>query len=167
MTDLAGTDAVIDGLTSEQRLAAATTTRTIFIEAGPGTGKTSVSAHRLGVQRFGPDFRHDERAVVAVSFTRAATKNLVLRVQRLWGPSAMLWPHRVVTLDTIMSNLVHDLLQAGLLHWPNGHTTLDVHDTWASFSGSTWMGSEAASVDPGDHQCSAPAPRHLHARRRS
>jgi DNA helicase-2/ATP-dependent DNA helicase PcrA len=49
MTALASTDAVIDGLTSEQRVAAATTTRSIFIEAGPGTGKTTRSAHRLGV----------------------------------------------------------------------------------------------------------------------
>jgi DNA helicase II / ATP-dependent DNA helicase PcrA len=135
---MTGADAVVDELTSEQRVAAATTTRNVFIEAGPGTGKTTVSAHRLGVQRFDPRFRHDGRAVVAVSFTRAATKNLVRRVQRLWGPSAMQWPHRVVTLDTIMCDLVHDLLRAGLLRWPNGHATLDVHDSWASFGGSTW-----------------------------
>lgn len=135
----------VDALTDEQRLAAATRTTNIFIEAGPGTGKTTVSAHRFGVQRFAPQHRHDPRAVVAVSFTRAATYNLRRRVQRLWGPSALAWPHRIITLDTIMCDLVHDLLRAGLLAWPNqaelwpdGQIALDVHDSWASFSGSTW-----------------------------
>ena len=135
----------VGALTDEQRLAAATSTRNIFIEAGPGTGKTTVSAHRFGVQRFAPQYRHDLRAVVAVSFTRAATYNLRRRVQRLWGPSALAWPHRVITLDTVMCDLLHDLLRAGFLVWPNqtdlwpeGQIALDVHDSWASFSGSTW-----------------------------
>jgi len=150
VTTIVSTDAVIDGLTSEQRLASATPTRNIFIEAGPGTGKTTVSAHRFAVQRFAPESRADGRAVVAVSFTRAATKNLIRRVQRLWGPSTMLWPHRVVTLDTIMCDLVHDLLRAGLLHWPNGHTTLNVNDSWASFSGSTWNRTAYAVLVVGD-----------------
>jgi DNA helicase-2/ATP-dependent DNA helicase PcrA len=145
-----GSDAVVGGLTTEQRLAAATATRNIFIEAGPGTGKTTVSAHRFAVQRFGAEYRQDRRAGVAVSFTRSATRNLTRRVQRLWGPSAMAWPHRVVTLDTVMCDLVHDLLRAGLLHWPNGHTTLDVHDSWASFSGSTWNRTAYAIVVVGD-----------------
>ncbi len=135
----------VDALTDEQRLAAATSTTNIFIEAGPGTGKTTASAHRFGVQRFTPRHRQDLRAVTAVSFTRAATYNLRRRVQRLWGPSALAWPHRVITLDTIMCELLHDLLRAGLLAWPNqadlwpdGQIALEVHDSWASFSGSTW-----------------------------
>ncbi len=136
----------IDSLTAEQRLAAGGTTSNVFIEAGPGTGKTTVSAHRFGIQRFDPDVRLDERAVVAVSFTRAATYNLVRRVQRLWGASAVVWPHRVVTLDTIMYDLLHDLLRADLLRWPGGHTTLDVHDSWASFSGSVWTRTDYAVV---------------------
>jgi len=135
----------IDALTDEQRVAAAAKTTNTFIEAGPGTGKTTVSAHRFGVQRFASHLRADSRAVVAISFTRAATFNLRQRVQRLWGPSALAWPHRIITLDTIMSDLVHDLLSAGLLVWPNqtilwpdGKIVLDVHDSWASFSGSVW-----------------------------
>jgi DNA helicase-2/ATP-dependent DNA helicase PcrA len=134
----------IDGLTDEQRLAAATATSNIFIEAGPGTGKTTVSAHRFGVQRFDRAHLHDHRAVVAVSFTRAATYTLARRVQRLWGPDALRWPHRIITLDTIMCDLLHDLLQAGLLVWPNtpelwpdGQVALIVHDSWAIFAGST------------------------------
>lgn len=128
----------ISALTDEQRLAAGTRTACVFIEAGPGTGKTTVSAQRFGVQRFAPERRHDPRAVVAVSFTRAATYNLVRRVQRLWGTNALVWPHRVVTLDTIMCDLVHDLLRGDMLRWPNGHTTLDVHDSWASFGSKVW-----------------------------
>jgi DNA helicase II / ATP-dependent DNA helicase PcrA len=128
----------VSGLTEQQRLAIGTRTERLFIEAGPGTGKTTVSAHRFGVHRFESDARRDQRAVVAVSFTRAATLNLVRRVQRLWGRRAVTWPHRVVTLDTIMCDLAHDLLQAGLLRWPNGHMKLRIEDSWASFSGSTW-----------------------------
>jgi DNA helicase-2/ATP-dependent DNA helicase PcrA len=75
---------------------------------------------------------------VAVSFTRAATWNLWHRVRRTWGPSAVTWPHRIVTLDTIMCDLLHDLLRCGLIHWPGGHTELNVVDSWASFSGTVW-----------------------------
>ncbi|MDE1671753.1 UvrD-helicase domain-containing protein [Nocardia gipuzkoensis] len=129
----------IDALTAEQYIAAATSRQRIFIEAGPGTGKTTVSAQRFGVHRFSSERRHDPRAVVAVSFTRAATRNLRHRVQRLWGPAALMWPHRIVTLDTIVCDLVHDLLRAQLVEWPNaktlwpdGNIVLDVHDSWAS-----------------------------------
>lgn len=130
-------DSTIAGLTAQQRLAAGSSATKVFIKAGPGTGKTTVSAHRYGVHRFSAT-PGDQRAVVAVSFTRSATRTLRRRVQRLWGPSALSWPHRIVTLDTIMCELVHDLLGVGLLQWPNGHVTLDVHDSWASFSGATW-----------------------------
>jgi DNA helicase II / ATP-dependent DNA helicase PcrA len=126
------------GLTDEQRLAATAADGTLFIEAGPGTGKTTVSAHRFGVQRFDPTQRDDHRAVVAVSFTRAATWNLWHRVRRTWGPSAVTWPHRVVTLDTIMCDLLHDLLRCGLIRWPDGYTELNVVDSWASFSDKGW-----------------------------
>lgn len=130
----------ISELTCEQRLAAGTATQHIFIEAGPGTGKTTVSAQRFGAQRFNPAHRADVRAVVAVSFTRAATRTLHHRVRRLWGDAATAWPHRVVTLDTLMSDLLHDLLRSGLLTWPGapqtgtaGQGELDVQDSWAVF----------------------------------
>ncbi|MCZ2849021.1 UvrD-helicase domain-containing protein [Modestobacter sp. VKM Ac-2978] len=134
----------IGGLTDEQQLAAAARTKNVFIEAGPGTGKTTVSAHRFGVHRFALGHGYDQRAIVAVSFTRAATYNLARRVQRLWGPSALTWPHRIVTLDTLICDLLHDLLRNGLLVWPNtetiwadGDITLDIHDSWARFRNST------------------------------
>ena len=129
----------IDTLTAQQRHAASTREKNIFIEAGPGTGKTTVSAQRFGVHRFAAAYRHDARAVVAVSFTRSATFNLRRRVQRLWGTEALAWPHRIVTLDTIMSDLLHVLLRAGLVEWPDakklwpdGDVKLDVRDSWAS-----------------------------------
>lgn len=134
----------INTLTAQQKHASATSTTNVFIEAGPGTGKTTVSAQRFGVHRFAPRHRHDSRAVVAVSFTRAATYNLRRRVQRLWGIEALAWPHRIVTLDTIMSGLLHDLLREELIEWPDGKTlwpdgeaTLDVRDSWASCGGTT------------------------------
>ncbi|MBT0993154.1 UvrD-helicase domain-containing protein [Cellulomonas sp. DKR-3] len=127
-------------LTEEQRTAAATRDHNLFIEAGPGSGKTTTSAHRFGVQRFDPAHREDPRAVAAVSFTRAATRNLRRRVQRLWGIGAVTWPHRIVTLDSIMHDVLHDTLLAGLLVWPNqqrlwpdGDIRLDVKDSWTSF----------------------------------
>jgi DNA helicase-2/ATP-dependent DNA helicase PcrA len=110
----------------------------VFIEAGPGTGKTTVSAHRFAVHRFHLGARGDGRAVVAVSFTRSATWSLWRRVLRIWGPSALVWPHRIVTLDTIMCDLLHDLLEQRLIRWPNGHATLEVHDSWTSFSSTFW-----------------------------
>lgn len=122
-----------DGLTPEQRKAAGARARRLSIGAGPGTGKTTVSAQRFGVERFSPDNRHDSRAVVAVSFTRSATRTLVQRIQRLWGPHAIRWPHRVITLDTIMVDLLHELLRSQMLAWPGGHTELDVEDSWASY----------------------------------
>jgi len=138
-------------LTAEQRLAAGAVTEHLFIEAGPGTGKTTVSAQRFGAQRFDPARRLDDRAVVAMSFTRAATHNLAHRVQRLWGAAALAWPHRVVTLDTIMSDLLHDLLCSGLLVWPNSaalwpdnDVSLDIHDSWASFGGRSWTRTDYA-----------------------
>ena len=134
----------IHTLTAQQKHASATNTTSIFIEAGPGTGKTTVSAQRFGVHRFAADHRHDARAVVAVSFTRAATYNLRRRVKCLWGTEALAWPHRIVTLDTIMSDLLHDLMRQGLIRWPDANTLwpdgqvdLDIRDSWASCGGTS------------------------------
>ncbi|WP_405056828.1 UvrD-helicase domain-containing protein [Kribbella sp. NBC_01505] len=144
MTDALAAAGAIDTLTTEQRYAAANSLTCVFVEAGPGTGKTTVSAQRFGVHRFADGYRYDQRAVVAVSFTRAATYNLRRRVQRLWGTDALTWPHRIVTLDTIMSDLLHDLLRQGLIEWPDtkalwpdGDIRLDVRDSWAACGGTT------------------------------
>jgi DNA helicase II / ATP-dependent DNA helicase PcrA len=62
------TDASTQQLTDAQVLAAARTGG-VFIEAHPGSGKTTVAARRFGVLRFGAARIHDARPVVAVSFT--------------------------------------------------------------------------------------------------
>ncbi|MGW5456236.1 UvrD-helicase domain-containing protein [Nocardia sp. NPDC003979] len=139
------------GLSDQQILAAATASDRVFVEAGPGTGKTTVSAHRFGVARYSADSRMDPRAVVAVSFTRAATRSLTHRIQRLWGRQVMAWPHRVVTLDTIMNELLHELLGVGLLRWPNDHTQLTIEDSWSSFAPVAWTRtSYTISITNGD-----------------
>ncbi|MDO8148741.1 UvrD-helicase domain-containing protein [Isoptericola sp. b515] len=130
--------ALVDSLTEGQRNAAGSRYERIFVEAGPGTGKTTVSAFRFGALRFDPEARGDPRAVLAVSFTRAATKHLRRRIQRTWGPTALAWPHRVVTLDTVMVELLHALLSEGLVKWPGGHVVLEVHDSWRSFGSSSF-----------------------------
>jgi DNA helicase II / ATP-dependent DNA helicase PcrA len=115
-------------LTAEQARAAGSRASRTYIEAAPGSGKTTVAAERFGVLRFSPD--RDDRAVIAVSFTRSATAELGRRIRRRWGPSALVWPHRVVTLDTVLCDLLTYLLRRGLLRWPGGHQELVVHDTW-------------------------------------
>ncbi|MGP3775476.1 UvrD-helicase domain-containing protein [Streptomyces sp. SDT5-1] len=115
-------------LTTEQLIAIGATSNCLYIEAAPGSGKTTVSAHRYGIQRFEPVA--GPRAVVAVSFTRSATAELRSRVLTRWGDSALHWPHRIVTLDTIMCDLLTHLLHEQIVHWPGGHHNLLVHDSW-------------------------------------
>lgn len=136
----------MSAFTNDQLLAAASTAEALFLEAAPGSGKTTVAAHRFGVQRYGRRYRSDPRGVVAVSFTRAATWELRTRVQRLWGPRAVRTPHRILTLDTLICDLVHVLLVTGHVVWPGGHTALDVRDTWKALLVTRWSNQEAIVV---------------------
>ncbi|MGW2483736.1 UvrD-helicase domain-containing protein [Streptomyces sp. NPDC001571] len=115
------------GLTGEQLVAAGTPHRRVYIEAAPGSGKTAVAAQRFGIQRF---HSGDQRAVLAVSFTRSATAELRDRVLRQWGPDVLAWPHRIVTLDTVVCDLLGYLLDTGNICWPSGHRSLTVIDSW-------------------------------------
>ncbi|MEU7510647.1 UvrD-helicase domain-containing protein [Streptomyces sp. NPDC042898] len=115
-------------LTAEQLLVAASPHRLLYIEAFPGSGKTTVSHQRFGLHRFART--PDHRAVVAVSFTRSATEEIRSRVSRQWGPSALTWPHRIVTLDTVLNDLLSHLLKSRVLQWPGSHEELEVLDTW-------------------------------------
>jgi len=127
-------DPALARLTDEQLVAAAARLPSAFLEAAPGSGKTTVAAQRFGVLRFArrllPNGAVDDRPVLAVSFTRSATAELRHRVRRSWGPSALTWPHRICTLDTLVYDLLRDLLVAGLVTWPGGHIELDVKDSW-------------------------------------
>ncbi|MBD3575992.1 UvrD-helicase domain-containing protein [Streptomyces sp. KD18] len=115
-------------LTREQLLLAASPHRLLYIEAFPGSGKTTVSHQRFGLHRFARTTDH--RAVVAVSFTRSATEEIRSRVSRQWGPSALAWPHRIVTLDTVLNDLLTHLLRSRVIQWPGSHEELEVLDTW-------------------------------------
>jgi DNA helicase-2/ATP-dependent DNA helicase PcrA len=137
---VAALDLTTRRLTPQQRVAAATSLRNVFIEAEPGSGKTTVAAQRFGVLRYAAGA--DERAVVAVSFTRSATSELRARVKRSWGPSALAWPHRISTIDFLMRRLVTALMAGGHISWPGGHVELDVIDDWRSITESTWHQTE-------------------------
>lgn len=93
-------------------------------------GALGWSKRRFGLHRYARTTDH--RAVVAVSFTRSATEEIRSRVSRQWGLSALTWPHRIVTLDTILNDLLAHLLRSGILQWPGGHQELEVLDTWRS-----------------------------------
>jgi DNA helicase-2/ATP-dependent DNA helicase PcrA len=115
-------------LTDEQRRAAAANTARAFIEAAPGSGKTTVAAERCGVLRY--DHVGDGHGVLAVSFTRSATSELKGRITGRWGSDALAWPHRTTTLDSLYGDLVGHLLRTGRIQWPGGHTDLQVLDVW-------------------------------------
>ena len=69
-------------LTEQQRAAAAASAR-VFIEAGPGSGKTTIAAERYGVLRY--EHAGDGHSILAVSFTRSATKDLKGRITGRWA----------------------------------------------------------------------------------
>lgn len=115
-------------LTDGQKSAATSSENRIYIEASPGSGKTTVAAERYGVARFG-DFSGG-RGVVALSFARSARGELEDRVQRRWGVDAMRWPHKVWTLDSLHCAILRHFLRSGTIEWPGGHTDLTVVDSW-------------------------------------
>lgn len=124
-------------LTDEQLHAATGLGRFTFIEASPGSGKTTVAAERFGVQRYLDG--DPGRGIRAVSFTRSATRELDGRVARRWGATAARWPNRVTTLDSMHWELVSYLLKGGHVRWPAGHTEIEVLDVWRGQSGSHYL----------------------------
>lgn len=106
-----------------------------------------VSAARFGVLRFRAS---EDRGVLALSFTRAATAELSRRVRMLWGPTCLRWPNRIETLDKLLLDLLHDLLEGGLILWPGGATELQVFDSWAALAQQAWTSVGYALVADGD-----------------
>lgn len=121
-------------LTNEQKIAACFDSHHLFIEAAPGSGKTTVVAERFGVLRFA-NASTGAGAITALSFTRSATWELRRRIRSRWGSSALAWPHRVMTIDTLLCEILHHFLRTGLLRWPGDHTSLQVLDTWHGSQG--------------------------------
>jgi DNA helicase-2/ATP-dependent DNA helicase PcrA len=134
-------DPAVRGLTSEQRIAAASTIPNLFIEAEPGSGKTTVASQRFGVLRYLA--RPDDRCVLAISFTRSATAELRARIRRAWGPSATQWPHRIATIDFLMRRLVRALLVGGHIEWMNTQVEIEVIDDWRSVTSVSWRDTQA------------------------
>lgn len=125
-------------LTDQQTTASASRERRLFIEANPGSGKTTVAAERYGILRF-DEVNRGSQAITAVSFTRSATGELNRRVRGRWGSKALGWPHGVMTIDGLVCDIVHHLLRRGLIHWLGDHTTLQVLDDWRGHSGYRWL----------------------------
>ncbi|WP_448232621.1 UvrD-helicase domain-containing protein [Microbacterium lacticum] len=119
-------------LTPEQALAAAAQDRLVNIVSAPGSGKTTVAAERFGYQRH---LAGDERGVLGLSFNRAAVAELRARISARWGGGAISPPHRVMTFDHLHVELLHRLLDAGLVNWPTGLRELDVRDDYRGTAG--------------------------------
>lgn len=115
-------------LTTEQRAASASPSDRLLVVASPGCGKTTVAAERYGTHRFEPG--SDARRCLALSFTRAATRELEHRIRSRWGPAALAWPNRAMTLDALHVELLHGLLRSEKIRWRSGHTALRVEDSW-------------------------------------
>ncbi|KQX08188.1 MULTISPECIES: UvrD-helicase domain-containing protein [unclassified Leifsonia] len=119
-------------LTPEQALAAAAQDRLVNIVSAPGSGKTTVAAERFGYQRH---LVGDDRGVLGLSFNRAAVAELRARISARWGGGAIAPPHTVITFDHLHVELLHRLLDAGLVNWPNGLRELDVRDDYRGSAG--------------------------------
>ncbi|MEU4157873.1 UvrD-helicase domain-containing protein [Actinoplanes sp. NPDC026670] len=63
---------------------------------------------------------------------RAATTELRRRILRTWSLGAMRPSNRVITIDTLVLDLLHYLLRRGDLTWPHRHTDLRVLDKWST-----------------------------------
>lgn len=114
-------------LTSEQHAAAFSRAERLYINAAPGSGKTTVAAERFGLQRW--ERGADARRVLGLSFTRSASAELAGRIRRRWGPVALRWPHAIMTIDALHCEILTYLLRSGAINWPGGATDLTVLDT--------------------------------------
>ncbi|GLZ05012.1 hypothetical protein Acsp03_24780 [Actinomadura sp. NBRC 104412] len=122
-------------LTEEQITAVCSPARRAYIEAAPGSGKTTVAAMRFGLHRFTGTA---DGTVIGLSFTRSAANELRQRIRLKWGGRALTRPHRVMTFDTLLERVLGHLLELGLVQWPGGLTAITVHDTWKGKAEHRW-----------------------------
>jgi DNA helicase-2/ATP-dependent DNA helicase PcrA len=122
-------------LTEEQITAVCSPARRTYIEAAPGSGKTTVAAMRFGLHRFTGTA---DDTVIGLSFTRSAVNELAQRIRLRWGARALTWPHCVMTFDTLLERILGHLLELGLIDWPGGPTAITVHDTWKGRAHHEW-----------------------------
>ncbi|WP_225724669.1 MULTISPECIES: UvrD-helicase domain-containing protein [unclassified Nocardia] len=120
-------------LTDEQHEAATCSDARLYIEAVPGSGKTTVAAERFGVIRY--DTACDPRRILALSFTRSARDELKGRIVSRWGGTALSWPHRALTLDGLHHEIVTYLLRRRAIRWIGDQTELTMLETWRGHRG--------------------------------
>lgn len=129
-------------LTDEQRHIAASRAKLVFVEAVPGSGKTTVAAERFGVLRYG-QMKADPRGIVAVSFARSAVAELKHRIRRRWGARTIAPPNAVTTMDGLHRDVVGFLLRTRRLEWPGGIVAPKLIDSWARQRGASRISTTA------------------------
>lgn len=123
-------------LTEEQAVAAASAKKLINVVSVPGSGKTTIAAERFGYLRYR---RGEARGVLGLSFTRAAAGVLSRRIEQRWGSQCLTFPHKVMTFDQLHVQLLHVLLNRGIINWPNELTQIEVVDDYRGFKGFRWL----------------------------
>ncbi|MEZ5218169.1 MAG: UvrD-helicase domain-containing protein [Ilumatobacteraceae bacterium] len=121
-------------LLREQILAATSHHKLVYVDAGPGSGKTTILVERFGV--VSGRCAVGGSGVLALSFTRAVTAELRARIVSRWGPQALTGASRVSTIDGELFRLLGWLLRHELVTWPGGLIELNGPlDSWVGTDG--------------------------------
>lgn len=125
-------------LTENQRRAVLNQATRSYVEAAPGSGKTTIAVERHGV------LHHrrtscDPRGILSVTYTRSAASELRQRISERWGSHALSPLNRVMTIDGLHRSVVEFLLTTGKVRWPGGVTSLSPIDSWARQRGATLL----------------------------
>lgn len=118
-------------LTLDQRRAAYTTERLSYIEAVPGSGKTTIASERFGYLRYS---LRDSRGVIALAYNRAACAELAHRIVARWGSRCVADLHCVMTFDELYRDILNFLLRRSLVSWI-GSPTLEVRENYRGLKG--------------------------------
>ena len=100
--------------TQEQRIAIETHDRALVVEAGAGTGKTSVLTRRfIHLLAVHPEWEID--SIIAITFTRKAAREMRSRIRRAieekaaQNPDDPIWQERRRALDQLQISTIHSL----------------------------------------------------------
>lgn len=120
-------DAVRDAVLSPEKL--------VFVEAGPGTGKTTVAVERFGVYRF-KRIRPGGGGVRMLAFTRAVTAELRRRIRARWGDGALSGDlGSVATIDGDFHRVLEFLRANDLIGWPGSPLAVIPVNSWSDVDG--------------------------------
>ena len=107
----------------------------VFIEAGPGTGKTTVAVERFGVYRF-TRIRPGGGGVRMLAFTRAVTAELRRRIRARWGEGALSSDlGSVSTIDGDFHRVLEFLRANDLIDWPENPPAVTPVNSWSDVDG--------------------------------